>query len=268
MRPLLPSGRCVNAVSRWTLGSSGLIHPAMTPRLPAFAALVLALHGAAAFAGDGVQAEKAEAAPSVAPSKIMMPPPPIRTVPVRRAPVPANDRRGWITPDDYPAISLRSHEEGVSGVTLIVDEKGAVTNCLITRSSGSQTLDGVTCDLLRQRARFTPARNAKGEAVVGAYTSAVRWQIPDFRIPPVSGVVSGSFIVGKDGLVSNCRLLRLETNPGKDLSREAESSLRELAERQFCTSQVYNAPYVDDAGQPVRMRVIVTHTVETETLGD
>jgi protein TonB len=53
-----------------------------------------------------------------------------------------------------------------------------VKECTVTGSSGSSALDATTCRLMRQRAKFTPAKNNRGELTSDTVTSAIRWVLP------------------------------------------------------------------------------------------
>lgn len=98
------------------------------------------------------------------------------------APVAASPRGnpgGWISTDDYRTSWINRGFEGVAGFTLSLDVSGRVTDCAITRSTGHTVLDTATCDLLKKRARFEPARGTSGEPVAGRFSSTVRWTIPE-----------------------------------------------------------------------------------------
>jgi TonB family protein len=82
-----------------------------------------------------------------------------------------------ITDDDYPAASIRNHEEGVVGFRLSVGADGRVTDCAITSTSGFPTLDETTCRILRARARFTPARGSNGNAVADTVSARIVWRM-------------------------------------------------------------------------------------------
>ncbi len=84
----------------------------------------------------------------------------------------------WVRDSDYRSSWIRRGLEGAAGFALEIDAKGRVTNCTITRSTGHRQLDDATCELLRERAGFTPARDSSGEAVAGTFRSTVNWQIP------------------------------------------------------------------------------------------
>lgn len=85
----------------------------------------------------------------------------------------------WVMTDDYPVTAIRDGREGTTGFQLTVGADGLPTRCEIVASSGHADLDAKTCEVVMQRARFTPGHDAKGRAIGGTYTSRVRWQIPD-----------------------------------------------------------------------------------------
>ncbi|MFZ5747352.1 MAG: energy transducer TonB [Pseudomonadota bacterium] len=111
------------------------------------------------------------------------PAPVARTVsgPAKAAPI---DPGSWITPQDYPALSIRNGESGVVGFSLDVGSDGSVKNCQVTATSGSITLDQVTCVLLAQRAHFTPARDDLGRPIPSTFRSRIRWDLPTPPPPP------------------------------------------------------------------------------------
>ncbi|MCB2086386.1 MAG: TonB family protein [Sphingomonadaceae bacterium] len=92
---------------------------------------------------------------------------------------PSNDPSAWVTNSDYRTIWIRREYQGTVGFSLSVGTSGRVENCRITRSSGHGELDDATCRLIKQRARFTSARDGKGMKVPGTYSNSVRWQLPD-----------------------------------------------------------------------------------------
>lgn len=131
---------------------------------------------------------------------------------------PANDPRAWIKVADYPADALAAGQAGTIAFKLDIDAAGSVSGCRIVGSSGSASLDTMTCALLFIRARFTPARDAAGSAVPGAFSSRITWVFPpDYKVrtgtalAPVElrqGVrdVSGKSIlrIGEDGIITSC----------------------------------------------------------------
>ncbi|MFM9937017.1 MAG: energy transducer TonB [Novosphingobium sp.] len=104
------------------------------------------------------------------------PPPPPKFQPKGAAP--KGNPGNWATSNDYPSRALREEREGSSGFRVTVGTDGKVTDCQITRSSGSPDLDQATCDNVRRRARFAPATDGEGNPTTGAYSSTIRWVIP------------------------------------------------------------------------------------------
>jgi protein TonB len=92
---------------------------------------------------------------------------------------PRNDPARWITTNDYRSSWIARELTGTARFRLYIAADGRVTGCAITGSTGHAALDTATCRLLEQRARFEPARNARGDAVAGSFVNAVRWELPD-----------------------------------------------------------------------------------------
>lgn len=80
-------------------------------------------------------------------------------------------------PDDYPAAALKEGRMGRVFVRLRISEAGALTDCSVLRSSGSTELDAVTCRVIKERARFEPARDTGGKAIRGVVSSTVQWML-------------------------------------------------------------------------------------------
>ncbi len=105
-----------------------------------------------------------------------LPPPPQRAVP--RAPL-----ASYVSRDDYPASAMSRGEQGTVRFGLDSGPDGRVTGCTIVISSGSSALDNVTCRIMRSRARFTPARDARGQAVGDAGRGSLAWFLPISAAP-------------------------------------------------------------------------------------
>ncbi|MET0309295.1 MAG: energy transducer TonB [Sphingomonas sp.] len=93
-------------------------------------------------------------------------------------PMPRSAPTSWITPADHPAEGLRSGQQGDVSFTLDVDATGRVSDCTITRASGFSVLDRATCWLVQRRGRFTPATDAAGNPVAGAWPDHFNWTLP------------------------------------------------------------------------------------------
>ncbi|MDV3257259.1 MAG: TonB family protein [Sphingomonas sp.] len=81
--------------------------------------------------------------------------------------------------DDYPQSAIRNEEQGTTAVRLTISTEGRVTDCSITQSSGSSALDNTTCNVIRRRARYTPAKDQSGNPITGTDTARIRWELPE-----------------------------------------------------------------------------------------
>jgi TonB family protein len=86
--------------------------------------------------------------------------------------------------DDYPATAVRKGEEGYVVAQAVVAPSGVVDNCSIVVSSGFLELDRATCAIIKNRARFTPAKDIDGRKIFGVYRAPVTWSLGRFRAPP------------------------------------------------------------------------------------
>ena len=164
--------------------------------------------------------------------------------------MPTGNPGEWVTSNDYPTKALREEAAGVTAFRLTIGTGGMVAGCAITASSGSQELDDATCQLITQRALFSPARNANGEPVTGQYSNRVRWVLPASSSPNASVQLANlnrvvTFFVETDGTVTQCRI----TVDGVDYSARSDS---------FCKTQRHYAPFRDALGNPVRRKVTIT----------
>ena len=82
---------------------------------------------------------------------------------------------GDISPRDYPRAARRVRADGIVGARVHVGSDGRVTRCEIVNSSGNADLDTTTCRLIRERFRYRPAMNARGQAVADVAGREQRW---------------------------------------------------------------------------------------------
>jgi protein TonB len=103
------------------------------------------------------------------------PPPPHKTVSAQSA---RGDLRSLFTTDDYPASAAAANAEGTVRAELTISATGQVVACNIIQSSGNSALDSTTCNILRRRAKFTPARDSNGNPTTDTLeTPPIRWQL-------------------------------------------------------------------------------------------
>jgi protein TonB len=114
----------------------------------------------------------------------------------------------YLSDDDYPAEAIRKGEQGLVAFRLEVSASGAVSGCTVELSSGSALLDASTCNILSERARFTPARDGSGRAVADSVTGRIRWALPEAGGPPLGTSLRGVtnvWEVTADGRERSCR---------------------------------------------------------------
>jgi len=112
------------------------------------------------------------------------PPPPPPGSDRARGAQPVEPLTGLFSADDYPAAAVRNGEEGSILYRLTIDKAGRLSSCNIVTSSGSASLDSATCRIIRTRATFRPARNAKGKTMAGTILGRIIWRIPNDPLPP------------------------------------------------------------------------------------
>ena len=100
---------------------------------------------------------------------------------LRQSAAPIGDPRDWEFKDDYPSRAMREQIGGTASYRLTIRADGSVSDCEITVSSGHAILDESTCYYARLRARFTPARDKDGKAMIGTYTHYRQWIPPQLK---------------------------------------------------------------------------------------
>jgi protein TonB len=178
-------------------------------------------------------------------------------------PKPIENPGAWIGSDDYPPAAMRADVEGVVRFVLGITADGNVTDCTVQESSGDAGLDTLTCDLLRARAKFSPAQDDDGNATAGTWRSSVRWQIPDVAhtLPPVL-TVSYRFVVEKDGSVSSCEVLSDTEEVSTDAGGPGGPAAQACAQS---PGQSFE-PITGKDGAPVRSVTTVTFKIERTVL--
>ncbi|RDE05744.1 energy transducer TonB [Sphingomonas aracearum] len=91
---------------------------------------------------------------------------------------PLTSPRDWFVPESYPAEARRAREQGRVAGRFRILKDGTVADCLVLVSSGFPSLDEGTCAVLLAKARYRPARDASGQAVVSPQLFAVYWALP------------------------------------------------------------------------------------------
>ncbi|MAY77408.1 TonB family protein [Citromicrobium bathyomarinum] len=183
-------------------------------------------------------------------------------------PQPSNPA-AWITHRDYPAAAISNGDEGRVSFKLTISSEGLVTGCEITGGTASDSLKQLTCQLVRERAQFNPARNSKGQPAEGTYEATVAWEIPaageapsktfalppiPFRmgataLPPEPGRMEIVMTIRPDGTVMDCTW---ETFGGAVDGDMPEGLMNTLCER------FSFAPFPDGSSDPRTLRIVTT----------
>ena len=107
--------------------------------------------------------------------QMQAPPPPRK---VQSAAPARGDVRTLFSGDDYPASAQAAGAEGTAQAQLTIGPNGAVTGCNLIRSTGNGALDSATCNILRRRAKFTPAKDSEGNPTSDTYTTPpITWRL-------------------------------------------------------------------------------------------
>lgn len=96
----------------------------------------------------------------------------------------------------YPPSSLRRGEEGQVGFKLIVNKRGRLDACQVTKSSGYAALDKATCDMMLAGATGQIYRNGDDRRVAYQRDGLVDWALPQGvakpAVKPAFNVASAS----------------------------------------------------------------------------
>src|SRR5574338_419716 len=84
---------------------------------------------------------------------------------------PKGDVRNIFTDDDYPSQAMSQDQEGDARYLLLINEKGKVAACHVETPSGVPVLDAMGCQVIRERAKFTPALDRGGKPIRSTYVT-------------------------------------------------------------------------------------------------
>jgi TonB family protein len=75
------------------------------------------------------------------------------------------DVRSVFSSSDYPDEALTREQQGKAQFLLLIDETGKVAGCDVVSPSGIPALDGMGCQVIRERAKFKPALDQQGKPI-------------------------------------------------------------------------------------------------------
>lgn len=88
---------------------------------------------------------------------------------------PSGDVSRWIRSEDYPNAALTDGHNGMVRFRLDVGADGTVTGCRVLYRTNPDDFADLSCKLLMQRARMTPALDAASKPVKDYFVSTIRW---------------------------------------------------------------------------------------------
>jgi TonB family protein len=171
-----------------------------------------------------------------------------------RQPLPDGSPDDWVTNADYPIDAWRNGDEGFIAYDLDVDSAGAVTGCRITESMATPALDGETCRLLLERARFAAAQEENGQPTASVYSGYVVWERREPEFGSGSFTIKVAFTLDERGNISNCRVI--------ERSGAIPTEMLRSFEREPCPRGAGRIPARDAEGRPVARDVVLTVSVE------
>jgi TonB family protein len=181
---------------------------------------------------------------------------------------------GWNYPTaaDYPTKAEMEGRTGTTYVDLFIDSSGSVSDCKVTATSGHVDLDQKSCEIAKERAKFSPAFDVLGQPSIGRSSTGVVWALAHsevaansahYTVPPPPtkkpqmfkepGFAEVEFVMQSDGNIAECSEI------GDLLQKMGESGkLCDLAK----IRPVQYQPYLDAAGKPVTKKVKLRMSVE------
>lgn len=134
--------------------------------------------------------------------------------PVEQVATPPIQVEGGISDNDYPPEAIRANQVGTTTAKFIVSTNGRVPVCEVENSSGWEVLDQKTCELIKERFQYVPAKNRKGRPLAYMLTQRITWRMPagDHPLAELKPAnVEIEFVVSPDGRVKSCKVLKFES---------------------------------------------------------
>jgi protein TonB len=103
--------------------------------------------------------------------------PPQATPTPSMATPPRGSNQNRVTRNDYPPVSLRLNETGVTIVKVQIDATGAVVSVELAKSSGHSRLDEKALQIVKSRFRYSPAKDASGNPIPATINQGVKWEL-------------------------------------------------------------------------------------------
>jgi hypothetical protein len=100
------------------------------------------------------------------------------------APVPRH-LDSWIAPVlDFPVRGIEKEVFNIVDVHLTVNQYGGMAACSARSVRGNPNMAEYTCDILKNRTEFKPARDPSGKRMFGVYRVTINWWLSEDKPPP------------------------------------------------------------------------------------
>ena len=131
---------------------------------------------------------------------------------------PLTPASSWIRASDYPDEAIKEKRGGRAALRLSVNQWGRVSDCMVTRSSGSPDLDALSCKLVARRAVLIPATDGDANPIQSRYDHEIVWDVllPAGPMPRLATTAFGGYERLPSPPVGEYRSPRLADYP-KDL---------------------------------------------------
>lgn len=90
---------------------------------------------------------------------------------------PTSNLRSLFSSSDYPRDALASGASGIVELTLLIDEKGRVADCVVEQTSGFALLDAQSCAVIKEQGRFKPALTPEGTPTRAIASQRINWRL-------------------------------------------------------------------------------------------
>ncbi len=84
----------------------------------------------------------------------------------------------WLGGEDYPQLESRAEPIGPAVVLIAIGADGRVAECRVVEASGVPYFDEASCQAIRRKGRYRPARDSEGKAVPSWVTRMLVWYPP------------------------------------------------------------------------------------------
>jgi len=92
-------------------------------------------------------------------------------------PIPVAAPASWVTDKDYPQFLSRDAKGGGLNARLDIDAAGSIVGCQAQEAGGAKEFYALTCRLLKERGRYTPAKAKDGRPIASYVFLKALWRV-------------------------------------------------------------------------------------------